>query len=245
MSATIVVCLGLLASSPDSTAAALIRQALECEASGQDGERQRFLELAVQADPASLTARGLLGQVKVDDLWLNPDQAAGRDQSDDQRAALLAQYEAKRAAIPDTVSAHSKLALWCEQQGLKAESIAHLTQVTRLDPGNRAAWQRLGCRSYHGRWMNDEEIAALGADLESQSLADRHWLPLLARWKTWLQDPARRDEATRELAQVHDPRAVSPVVVVFDSTPKCSAGRCICWAELTRRKRPRHSPSWR
>lgn len=220
MSAYIVVCLGLLTSSPDSTAEALIRQALECEARGQDGERHHFLELAVQADPASPTARGLLGQVKVDDQWLNPDQAAGREQSDDQRAALLAQYEARRAAIPDTVSAHWKLALWCEQQGLKAESIAHLTQVTRLDPENRAAWQRLGCRSYHGRWMNEEEIAALGADLQSQSLADRHWLPLLARWKAWLQDPARRDEATRELSQVHDPRAVSPVVVVFNGTPK-------------------------
>src|SRR5271165_2964861 len=103
MSATIIVCLGLLASSPDSTAAALIRQALECEARGQEDERRRFLELAVQADPASPTARGLLGQVKFDDLWLNPDQAAGREQSDDQRAALLAQYEARRAAIPDAV----------------------------------------------------------------------------------------------------------------------------------------------
>jgi len=218
MTATIVVCLGLLASSPDSTAAALIRQALECEARGQEGERLLLLELAVQADPASPTARGLLGQVKFDDLWLNPDQAAGREQSDDQRAALLAQYEARRAAIPDTVSAYWKLALWCEQQGLKAESIAHLTQVTRLDPENLAAWQRLGCRLYHGRWMNEEEIAAFGADLQSQSLADRHWLPLLARWKTWLRDPARRDEATRELSQVHDPRAVSPVVVMFSST---------------------------
>ncbi len=220
MSACIIVCLGLLASSPDSTAAALIRQALECEARGQQGERRHFLELAVQADPASPTARGLLGQLKFDDLWLNPDQAAGREQSDDQRAALLARYEAKRAAIPDTVSAHWKLAVWCEQQGLKAESIAHLTQVTRLDPENRAAWQRLGCRWYHGRWMNEQEIAALGADLQSQSLADQHWLPLLARWKTWLQDPARRDEATRELSQVHDPRAVSPVVVVFNGTPE-------------------------
>ncbi len=87
MFATVVVCLGLLASSPDSTAEALIRQALECEARGQDAERHRFLELAVQADPASSTARGLLGQVKVDDQWLNPDQAAVREQSDDQRGA--------------------------------------------------------------------------------------------------------------------------------------------------------------
>ncbi|HMF38784.1 MAG TPA: polymorphic toxin-type HINT domain-containing protein [Isosphaeraceae bacterium] len=220
MSVSVVVCLGLLASSPDSTAEALIRQALECEARGQDGERHRFLQLAVQAEPASSTARGLLGQVKVEDQWLNPDQAAGREQSDDQRAALLAQYEARRAAIPDTAAAHWKLALWCEQQGLKAESIAHLTQVTRLDPENRAAWQRLGCRWYHGRWMNAEQIAALGADLQSQSLADRHWLPLLARWKAWLLDPARRGEATRELSQVHDPRAVSPVVVVFDGAPR-------------------------
>ncbi len=220
MFTSLVACLGLLASFPDSTADVLIRQALECEAKGQQVERQRLLEIAVQADPESSTARGLLGQVKIDGQWLNQDQAASREQSDGQRAAAMAQYEAQRAAIPDTAAAHWKLALWCQQQGLKAESIAHLTQVTRLDPANRDAWQRLGCRWYHGRWMNGEQIASLAADLEKQSLADRHWLPLLVRWKSWLLDPSRRDEATRELAQIRDPHAVSPVTVVFDGAPK-------------------------
>ena len=84
----VVACLGLVASAPDSSAEALIRQALECEAKGQSGERQRLLELAVQADPASPTARGLLGQVKVDGQWLSPEQAAGREQSDAQRRRL-------------------------------------------------------------------------------------------------------------------------------------------------------------
>ena len=79
MSAYLIVWLGLLASSPDSSAEALIRQALECEAIGQYGERHRLLELAVGVDPASPTARGLLGQVKVGDQWLKPDQAADRD----------------------------------------------------------------------------------------------------------------------------------------------------------------------
>ena len=216
----VVACMGLLASAPDSSAEALIRQALECEAKGQSSERIRLLELAVQADPASPTARGLLGQVKVDGQWLQPDQAASRDQSDDQRAAILAEYEARRAAIPDTAPAHWKLALWCEQNGLKAESVAHLTQVTRLDPENRQAWQRLGCRWYHGRWMNPEQIAAIAADVQSQGAADRHWLPLLVRWKGWLLDASRRDEAARELSRIHDPHAVSPVVVVFDGAPK-------------------------
>ena len=85
---------------------ALIQQALACEAKGQDAERKRFLELAVQADPASPVARGLLGQVKVDGQWLNPVEAAGREQSDDGRAAFRAQYEARRDATPEKAAAH-------------------------------------------------------------------------------------------------------------------------------------------
>ncbi len=175
-----------------------------------------MLQLAVETDPTNVTARGLLGQMQVDGQWLTPEQAADREQTGDERAALLAEYETRRAAATDTASAQWKLALWCERHGLKAESTAHLTQVTRLDPTNRAAWQHLGCRWYQGRWMNEEQIAAEEAEIRSQREADQYWRPLLTRWKGWLLDPARQAEATRELSQVRDPRAVASVLRVFD-----------------------------
>src|SRR6516165_4800824 len=110
MLAHIVIGLGFLTSYPDSTAQELIHSALDCEARGQEGDRLRFLELAVQADPASPTARGLLGQIKIDGQWQSPDAATGRERSHDGNAALLAQYEARRAATPDTAAGQWKLA---------------------------------------------------------------------------------------------------------------------------------------
>jgi len=199
-----------------SSVAELLRQALDCERRGMDSERQRLLELAAKADPANETVRGLLGHVQLDGRWLTPAQAAARERAGDERAALLAEYETRRAAAADTASAQWKLALWCERQGLKAEATAHFTQVTRLNPANRAAWHHLGCRLYQGRWMNEEQIAAEEAESRSRTEADQYWRPLLTRWKGWLMDPAREGEATRELSQVRDPRAVAPVLRVFD-----------------------------
>ncbi|MGC8644195.1 MAG: polymorphic toxin-type HINT domain-containing protein, partial [Isosphaeraceae bacterium] len=216
----VVIAVSLLTSNPDSTAAALIQQALECETEGQDADRNRLLELAVQADPSSATARGLLGQVEIDGQWLDPAEAAGREQSDQYRAAFLAQYESRRVATPDTAAAQWKLALWCEQHGLKVESIAHLARVTRLDPSNAAAWHRLGYRPHHGQWLTEEEFAREEAEKATQALADQHWRPLLSRLKRELLNPETQEAATRQLDQVHDPRAVPSVVQVFQGTPR-------------------------
>ncbi len=216
----LAVCLGLASSPPEANASNLIQQAIACEERGQDAQRQHLLELAVEAEPENSTARGLLGQVKLGDRWVREQDASQRVLSDSDEAALRAEYEQRRESIPDTAPAHWDLALWCQAHGLKAESIAHLTQVTRLDPQNSAAWRRLGCRFYHGRWMSPEEIVSLAADLERQGQADRHWLPRLIRWKNWLVNPARRDDAIRELSAIHEPEAVAPVTLVFDGEPQ-------------------------
>ena len=120
----LMIGLGLLAGTPESTADAFIRQALDCEAKGNDAESKRLLELAVQADPTSARARGLLGQVKVDGHWQNPAETAGRERLDQERAAIFAQYETRRAETPNSAPAQWKLALWCEEHALHAESIA-------------------------------------------------------------------------------------------------------------------------
>lgn len=215
MLAYMLIGLSLLGSSPDSTAATLIQQALACEAKGQYSDRTRLLEQAIQADPSSARARGLLGQVLVDGQWMNPADASSRRQSDQEKAAILARYESLRAATPETAAAQWKLALWCEEHGLKAEAIAHFTLVAHLDPSNQAAWHRLGCRLYRGRWLTEEQIASEEAENAAQVLADRRWSPLLSRWKKDLLAPASRAAAEHQLAQVHDPRAVPSVVQTF------------------------------
>ena len=167
-------------------------------------------------DPANLTARGLLGQVQVDGQWLTPEQAAGPERAGEEQAALLAEYETRRAAAADTASAQWKLALWCERHGLNGGSHGSLHPGHPPGPDEPGRLAAPGLPLYQGRWMNEEQIAAEEAEVRSQKEADQYWRPLLSRWKGWLLDPSRKAEAARELSQVHDPRAVASVLRVFE-----------------------------
>jgi hypothetical protein len=126
--------------------------------------------------------------------------------------AMLAAYEARRAATPTTVQGQWELAEWCEQQGLRPEATAHWTEVTRLAPQRSEAWHRLGCQSYHGRWLNPEQLAAERAEDQAQNQADHHWQPILEKWKKELvaYSPLR-ERAVSTLARITDPRAVPSI----------------------------------
>ena len=115
----------------------------------------------------------------------------------------------------DSADAHWKMALWCEQQGLKPEATAHLTRVVQLEPGREAAWKHLGYRKQGRRWVTDEQLAAEKAEAQAQKEADRHWPPILAQWRGWIGDKAREVELTEALATVTDPRAVPSVWETF------------------------------
>ncbi len=197
--------------------AAQVRLALWCEAHGLRAERVRHLALAVLADPRNAAARGLMGLVADGGRWRKPEAVSERARADADRAEALAEYNARRDKARDHADAQWKLALWCDEVGLKAEALAHFTAVTRLDPKREAAWQRLGCKKHNGRWMTDEQITAEHAEIQAQGKADRRWKPQLERWKAALGSPvtAKKAEALRELAAVTDPRAVSSVWRVF------------------------------
>jgi hypothetical protein len=114
---------------------------------------------------------------------------------------------------------NADLGIWCDQNGLKPESIAHFTTAVHLDPSRDASWRHLGCIRRNGRWMSPEQAAAEERDDHEQRLANRHWEPLLAKWKIWLGDPAapssHRAEARERLATVTDPRAIPLILKVF------------------------------
>ncbi|HWE38241.1 MAG TPA: polymorphic toxin-type HINT domain-containing protein [Isosphaeraceae bacterium] len=194
-----------------------VRLALWCERRGMQPERVRHLALAVLNDPAHVTARGLLGFVRDGRRWLRPDAVADAVKADESLSATLAEYEAKRAATPGTAEAQWKLALWCEKNGLKAESVAHLTAVTRLEPTRAAAWKRLGCVVYDGRWMTPEQRSTERAEAEAQRKADLHYKVVLERYRQALAGKGlgRRAEAEEALASLTDPRAVRMIWKVF------------------------------
>ncbi|HEV3121405.1 MAG TPA: polymorphic toxin-type HINT domain-containing protein [Isosphaeraceae bacterium] len=192
-----------------------LRLALWCEQHGLEAKRWKHLAIAVLADPANATARGLMGLVLDHGTWRSPEAVAERRQADAARAGLLAGYEKRRASTPKTADGHWKLGLWCEQQGLEAEAFAHFTAVTRLDPAHEAAWRRLGCRKVDGRWLTDAQVTAERTAAEAQRRANEHWLPLLQEWRSWLSDGHHRAEALQRIAGVTDPLALPAVWSVF------------------------------
>jgi hypothetical protein len=152
-------------------------------------------------------------------LLFLPAQAGGPAPAKDVRKAAakigpalspdeaLAKYNEMKAKTPKTVAAHSKLAMWCEEHGLKAESYVHYAEVVRLDPRREAAWRKLGYKKYGNRWMTDAQIT----ELEDQKKAERTWLPRLKRIHKDIHGSngaRKRDQAQAALDAVTDPKAI-------------------------------------
>jgi hypothetical protein len=198
-------------------AQAHVRLALWCEAHGMSAERLKHLATAVLYDPSNVLARGLMGLVAYQGKWKRPEQVSRQVQDDPKRNALLQEYLQRRANSPDTADGRWKLASWCEQNGLTQQANAHFHQVVKLDPSRDRAWKHLGFKSVGGRWIKPEVVAAAKARAQEQHRADKHWRPILERYRGALQskDPARRAKAERELAQITDRDAVPMVWATF------------------------------
>ena len=194
-----------------------VKLALCCEAHGLAAERLQHLARAVMVDPANAAARGLLGLVADSGRWKRPEDMAKALRDDEARSALLADYAERRDRAPKTGDGHWKMALWCEEKGLEDEAKTHLTACVRLEPGRTAAWKRLGCKKVGGRWLNDDQIAAIKAEARARSDADKKYRPLLASWKAALRgrDEEKRFDAERSLGTLKDPLAAASVWRVF------------------------------
>jgi hypothetical protein len=196
-----------------------VKLALWCEANGLTAERMKHLALAVITDPSNAAARGLLGMASDGrGRWRGPEEIAERECD----VAALAEYNARRARTPETAEAQWKLALWCEQVGLKPEAVAHLTVVTRLAPEHAGAWKHLGYKRHGSRWMTPEQIAAEAAEVRAQAKANRVWRPRLERLKGAFASKEQSPRAEAALAAITDPRAVPAVVSVLGSGDRAS-----------------------
>ncbi|QEH31914.1 hypothetical protein OJF2_03810 [Aquisphaera giovannonii] len=226
MAASIVLslyCVALAADNPaparprQAESEAQVKMALDSESKGLDAERLAHLARAIALDPGNALAKGLMGLVEYQGHWKRPEAVGDTLREDAARAARVRDYLSKRAATPMRADAQVKLAEWCEQNGLKEQAQAHYLAAVRLDPSRDAAWRRLGYRKQGGRWMKPEEAAAAKAEAEAQRKADREWRPRLDRIRDGLlaRDPARREKAEKDLATIHDPRAVPMILAVL------------------------------
>ncbi len=208
---------------------AQVRLALWCEARGMTAERLKHLALALLANPAHPVARGLMGLVADEGgRWRKPEAVAARVQHDGELSATLAEYNRRREAASETEDSQWRLALWCEEHGLKPEATAHLTAVTRINPKREAAWRRLGfTRQKDGRWANEEQVAAAKVVAESRRQADKRWRPLLTSWRASLGKPERSAEAEVQLNGLTDPDAVPSIWRVFATGKEADQRRAV------------------
>jgi hypothetical protein len=206
-----------LKSQAGAGADANVRLALWCESHGLLGERHEHLGRAVLTEPDNPVARALLGMVRYQGRWQQPDEIAERARADEALQRTLAEYNARREMTPETAQGQWLLGSWCESQGLKAEAIAHFTTVTRLDPNHAQAWARLGCRKVGGRWLSEAQIAVEQTEREAQRRADQHWgVRLREWWRTWLADRDHHDRMEDAFAAEIEPRAVPLIRTLFD-----------------------------
>ncbi len=128
-------------------------------------------------------------------------------------------YADRAKDYQELAEGHYRLGLWCEQNGLKAEALAHFTTAVHLDPTREKSWRHLGYVKRDGRWMSPEQAAAEERDADERRKANRLWEPLLRKWKTWLADPSssavQRAEAREQLESVTDRHAISAILEVF------------------------------
>src|SRR3954452_269047 len=113
----------------DRSADAQLKLALWCEAHGLDAERIKHLTLATLLDPSQAAARGLLGLVSYGGNWPRPDEAGRQAAEDPARKAVLREYLERRSKAPDRAEDQWRLALWCEKNDMKQQSVAHLHRV--------------------------------------------------------------------------------------------------------------------
>jgi hypothetical protein len=139
-----------------------------------------------------------------------PDAAA----TDTNQSQAVAEYNGLKAKTPATAAAQWRLAIWCEEHGLKDLAYVHFAEVARLDPRRDAAWRKLGFKKHGGHWTTDEQIA----EENEQKKADKIWGPKLKKLHKDIHGTngaKRRDAAQAEVDAITDPRAIPAVYREF------------------------------
>jgi HEAT repeats len=146
-----------------------------------------------------------------------------------------AEYEKLARSSPDTVESHMKLAEWCRERNLRAESQQHFARILELDPDHEKARVTLGFRQKDGEWMTrDDVMESRGLVLyEGRYVTPQHvellerqketkaskadWANRLERLRRSLtgrrQD--RAAEALAEIRQIDDPLAAEALVALL------------------------------
>ncbi len=190
-----------------------VDKALRCEVEGEDSERARLLQSALDQMPDYAPALWQTGHVRHQNKWRRFDQLAEL-LADDRR---VAEYRRRREETPATVEGQMELARWCAMHSLPDRARAHLTALLEIDPDHAEARRLLGYRQVDGVWLSEEEIREAGIRAQQTAAALRQWRPKLEAIRQGLEDrdPRKRERAHAQLEAVDDPAAVPALEMVL------------------------------
>ncbi len=145
----------------------------------------------------------------------------------------------RRVKAPDKADEQWRLALWCEQNGLNEQALAHLHRVVQLDPRRDAAWRRLGYKKTAQRWTKPELLTAEKAELDAQVRANKFWKPRLEHLREALGGRDRGKQAAGRTGAGPDhrsPRRAHGLVGLrHGATRPISEPPCRFWVRWTPR----------
>lgn len=145
------------------------------------------------------------------------------------------EFEKIRPTFADTASDQWRLAEWCRENSLTRQRQTVLEHVIELNPEMRQARLALGYQQVDGRWLQKEQIMQekgyvrykgewrLPQEVElierrqKEDAAERQWFSTLKRWRIWLDESARADQARESLLAIRDPNAVPALQQIFNS----------------------------
>jgi hypothetical protein len=149
--------------------------------------------------------------------------------------SALDEYLDRRGSLATTAEANHALGVWCEEHKLKDLAEIHFEAAVRLDKAFEPAHQKLGHVLVGNQWLWGDELRAaqglvrykgqwMSAEEKEQREAAAASSAELASWvrrlkllrQALLSGPEdRKRDAERQLMEIRDPAAVTPLVQVL------------------------------
>lgn len=138
-------------------------------------------------------------------------------------------YEQIRSKFENTVQSQWQLAEFCRTNGLSELRKAHLHQIIELDPDHDAARVALGYLRYGGKWTTRKQMMtdqgyfyhdgnyrtrqeiAMVEQRKKVNTSRKGWVSKLKKWRVWLKDRRRTEEARDLILAIDDPYAVDAI----------------------------------
>jgi len=207
-----------------SPAEAIVKEALQAEASQNPAARSSLLQRAVKEDAAYAPAHWHSGEVLINDHWLTVD-AVAQDQSIN---AKVHEYRQKRALPRTTAKQELDLAEWCVQAGLSAQARAHFRAALNIDPESRAAIAGLNLKAHRGELVPATMIDQIKQQQKATAAAAKKWSKRIEKFATSVdsENTDKRINAKRGIREINDPAAI-PVMEALSIEAGSTFGECM------------------